>query len=287
MDRHWGRLTLVGQVCSVHAVQAKRLAPSPNSPGALQDHELVVLRGGAVAAGRPDVLGRRGGPGWMAGAAPRRSTPGRQPRYPQMATDPVLTLRLAFHLALRQAEELARGVQQLLGLDVAVPDHTILSRQGALAGHQPRMRLGTGPVHLVLDSTGEVAAHMLTDSNGDDAAQAPALLHQCKGILASLKADGAYDRDPIHQAAARQQGSPPAVVIPPRANAVPSTADPDRQTPRDRHIRLLPPAAGRGGTRAAASAPAQLPGPSSGAARPACCGVAPAIPQGPLRPPRT
>jgi len=29
------------------------------------------------------------------------------------------------------------------------------------------------------------------------------------------------------------------VVIPPRADAVPSTGDPDRQSPRDRHIRLM------------------------------------------------
>ena len=208
--------------------------------------------------------------GWR---APRRNTPGGQPRYSEMAIELVLTLRLVFHLALRQTEGFAGSVLQLLGLDLAVPDHTTLSRRGrALAGRQPRVRPGTGPVHLVLDSTGlelfgqgewcaakhgrlrrrwlklhigvdastgEIAAHMLTDSDGDDAAQAPDLLRQCEGTLASLIADGAYDRDPVYQAAARQPGSPPVVVIPPRADAVLSTADPDRQTPRDRHIRLM------------------------------------------------
>ena len=39
--------------------------------------------------------------GWQ---APRRSTPGRQPRYSDLAIELVLTLRLVFHLALRQAE---------------------------------------------------------------------------------------------------------------------------------------------------------------------------------------
>ena len=53
-----GSLTLVGQVFSFQAVQAQRLAPSPHSPGALQGHKLVGLRGGAAAAGRPDILGR-------------------------------------------------------------------------------------------------------------------------------------------------------------------------------------------------------------------------------------
>ncbi len=209
--------------------------------------------------------------GWQ---APRRSTPGGQPRYSDLAIELVLSLRLVFHLALRQAEGFARSVLALLGLDLAVPDHTTLSRRGqAFAGRQPRVRAGTGPVHLVLDSTGlelfgqgewcaakhgrlrrrwlklhlgvdaatgEIAAHVLTDGDEDDAAQVPDLLRQCESAIASLTADGAYDRDPVYQAAAvRQPGSPIEVVIPPRADAVLSTADPDQQSPSDRHIQLL------------------------------------------------
>ena len=88
--------------------------------------------------------------------------------------------------------------------------------------------------------TGEITAHVLTDGDGDDAAQAPALLRQCECTLASVTADGAYDRDLAYQAAAaRQAGSPPEVVVPPRADAVLSTANPDRQTPRDRHVQLM------------------------------------------------
>ena len=88
--------------------------------------------------------------------------------------------------------------------------------------------------------TGEIAAHLLTDGNADDAAQVPDLLRQPEGIIASVIADGAYDGDPVYQAAAtRQPNRPPDVVIPPRATAVPSTADPDRQSPRDRHIQLM------------------------------------------------
>ena len=88
--------------------------------------------------------------------------------------------------------------------------------------------------------TGQIAAHVLTDGDADDAVQAPALLRQCDGTLASVTADGAYDRDPVYQAAAaRQAGSPIEVVIPPRADAVLSTADPDQQSPRDRHVTLM------------------------------------------------
>ena len=64
--------------------------------------------------------------------------------------------------------------------------------------------------------TGEIAAHVLTDGDADDAAQSPALLRQCEGAPASVTADGAYDRDPVYQAAAaRQPGPPPEVVIHP------------------------------------------------------------------------
>ena len=211
--------------------------------------------------------------------APRRSTPGGQPRYSELAIELVLTLRLVFHLVLWQAEGFARSVLRLFGmaLPVPVPDHATLSRRGrAFAGRQARVQAGTGPVHLVLDSTGlelfgqgdwcaakhgrlrrrwlklhlgvdastgEIDAHVLTDGDADDAAQAPALLCQCEGTLASVTADGAYDRDPVYQAAAaRQPGSPPEVVIPPRADAVLDTADPDQQTPRDRHVQLVEPA---------------------------------------------
>ena len=58
--------------------------------------------------------------------------------------------------------------------------------------------------------------------------------------IASVVADGAYDGEPTYAAAvARQPDSPPEVVVPPRASAVPNTGDPAKQTQRDRHIRLI------------------------------------------------
>ena len=65
--------------------------------------------------------------GW---AAPKRSTPGGQPRYSDVAVDLVLTLRLVFHLVLRRAGAFARSVLALLGLGLCAPDHTTLSRRG-------------------------------------------------------------------------------------------------------------------------------------------------------------
>jgi len=208
--------------------------------------------------------------GWQ---APRRSTLGGQPRYSDLAIELVLTLRLVFHLALRQAGAFSRSVLALLCIELAIPDHTTLSRRGrAFAGRQPRAVRHDGPMHLVLDSTGlqlfgqgewdaqkhgrtrrqwrklhiavdavsgEIAAHVLTQGNADDAAQAPDLLRSVEGSVATVIADGAYDSDAVYQAAAWQHGPPPDVVIPPRASAVQSTDDPAAQTPRDHHIRLI------------------------------------------------
>ena len=56
-----GSLTLVGQACSCHAVQAQRRAPPPHSAGAPPSHELAGLRGGTAPTGWPDALGGRGG----------------------------------------------------------------------------------------------------------------------------------------------------------------------------------------------------------------------------------
>src|ERR671917_688396 len=161
--------------------------------------------------------------GWQ---APRRSTPGGQARYSDAAIELVLTLRLVFHLALRQAEGFAASVLRLLGQALRVPDHTTLSRRGRrFAGRQPKVVPNGGPLHLVIDSTGlklfgrgewdeekhgrarrswrelhaavdadtgEIVACVLTDKGADDAGQVPALLAQIKGEIASVTADGAY-----------------------------------------------------------------------------------------------
>ena len=58
-----------------------------------------------------------------------------------------------FRLALRQTEGLIGSVIHLLGLDLAVPDHSTLSRRAErLAVARPPS--SAEPVHLLVDSTG-------------------------------------------------------------------------------------------------------------------------------------
>ena len=83
-----------------------------------------------------------------------RTTPGGQPHYSALAITTALTLRAVFRLALRQTEGLIGSILHLLGLDLAVPDHSTLSRRAeTLEVPRPCPSSG-GPVHLLVDSTG-------------------------------------------------------------------------------------------------------------------------------------
>ncbi len=62
---------------------------------------------------------------------PKRTTRGGQPRYSDLAIETALTLGLVFGLRLRQTEGLLVSVLKLMSLDLAVPDHTTLSRRAS------------------------------------------------------------------------------------------------------------------------------------------------------------
>jgi Transposase DDE domain len=200
-----------------------------------------------------------------------RTTRGGQPCYSDLAITTALTLRAVFRLALRQTEGLIGSILQLLGLDLPVPDHSTLSRRAATLA-VPRPKAGSEPVHLLVDSTGlkfcgpgewleekhgtkrrrawrvlhlatdadtgQIIASVLTDKDADDGSQVGPLLDQIEGAVASVTGDGAYDRDDVYaEVAARHPAA--AVVVPPRANAVPSDTAETAPTQRDRHLRCI------------------------------------------------
>ena len=200
-----------------------------------------------------------------------RTTRGGQSRYSALAIVTALTLRSVFRLALRQTEGLIGSIIALLGLDLAVPDHTTLSRR-AEGLEVVRPRPGSGPVHLLVDSTGlklcgsgewllekhgtktrrawrklhiavdadtgQIAAAALTSSDVDDASQVGALLDQVDGPVASFTADGAYDQDNVYgQVAARHPEA--SFIVPPRSSAVPSYTAQTAPTMRDRHLQSI------------------------------------------------
>jgi IS5 family transposase len=158
-----------------------------------------------------------------------RTTPGGQPHYSALAITTALTMGMVFHLALRQTEGLIGSVIGLLGLDLAVPDHSTLSRRGKTLEVPPPRRPSSGPLHLLVDSTGlklggagewliekhgasrrrswrklhigvdadsgEIVAVEVTRKDIDDAATVDTLLGQIAGPITSFTADGAYGQD--------------------------------------------------------------------------------------------
>ena len=89
--------------------------------------------------------------GWR---AEPRTTSGGQPWYSPLAILTGLTLCAVFRLALRQTEGLICSIIGLLGLALAVPDHSTLSRR-AKTLEVPRLQpcRDGEPMHLLVDST--------------------------------------------------------------------------------------------------------------------------------------
>ena len=55
--------------------------------------------------------------------------PGGQRTYANVAIEAALTIRMVFHLPLRQTEGFLRCLADLLAVDLPIPDHTTLSRR--------------------------------------------------------------------------------------------------------------------------------------------------------------
>lgn len=144
-----------------------------------------------------------------------------------------------------------------MGLDLAVPDHTTLSRRASRprvpnARHNDRIPQN-GPIHVLIASTGlqvygpgqwleerhgvksrrgwrkphlapdadsgDIIAHVMTDQEAGDASQVGPLFDQIDTPIGQLTAYGAYDGDPTYGAVTNHSPDA-AVIIPPRANAV-------------------------------------------------------------------
>ena len=175
---------------------------------------------------------------------------GAQYVYTDAAINCVLTLRAVYHLALRAAQGLARSVFALLEVALPVPSCRTLSRRAAevavALGALPR----SGPLHLVIDSsgfkaygegewkvrlrgwskrrtwrtrplavdeaTGEIVAAVASEAEVADEEALPDLLTQGAGELRQVSAEGAYDKRRCYEAI-EQHGA--KAVIPPRREA--------------------------------------------------------------------
>jgi IS5 family transposase len=169
--------------------------------------------------------------------------------YSDLAIETSLMLRTVFALPLRQTEGFVGSLLRMLGLDhLPVPDHSTLSRRGQSLDVVLRTKLSSGPIHLIVDSTGLkivgegpwaaakhgtrgtrewrklhvgvdghgfIVAHSVTESQVDDASVVPDLLSQV-GEIDGFTADGAYDKTAVYDLLTARGAK---IVVPPTKNA--------------------------------------------------------------------
>lgn len=177
---------------------------------------------------------------------------GRRQSFSDAAIQTCLTLKVLFGLPLRQTTGFVESLLRLVGLDWAVPDYSTLCRRQKTLNVSLPYRGSTGPLNLLVDSTGikaegegewnarkqggpksriwrkihigideetlEVRAVEVTASNVGDAPMLPELLNQIPAdqSIGSVTADGAYDTRKCHDAIAARNAN---ALIPPRKNA--------------------------------------------------------------------
>ena len=176
---------------------------------------------------------------------------GAQFDYSDQAIEAMLTLKEVFHLSNRQTEGLVRSLFELMQVALTVPDHSTLSRRGKTV----QLRLPTrtrGPLHLVMDSSGlkvygegewkvrqygwsrrrtwrkfhvavdtesgEVRAAMLSTAGVADAEMVDPMLAQIDQPIASVAADGGYDKRRVYTALHARTPTT-TIAIPPQHNA--------------------------------------------------------------------
>jgi Transposase DDE domain len=86
--------------------------------------------------------------------APPTGPRGRSPFDSDLAIETGHLLRLAFGRPWRRTEGLLRSVVTLLGVGLAVPDHTTFSRRSTGLSLPTSRKRSSEPVHVVIDSTG-------------------------------------------------------------------------------------------------------------------------------------
>jgi Transposase DDE domain len=80
--------------------------------------------------------------------------PWRAAAVSDLAIETALTLRLVFRLPLRQTEGFLRSTRTVRRTSLDAPDPTTLSRRAQVLNIAVHHILATGPLHLIVDSTG-------------------------------------------------------------------------------------------------------------------------------------
>ena len=175
---------------------------------------------------------------------------GKPSTYSDTAILCMATLEEVYRLPLRATEGLMRSVVRLLGVELAVPDYTTLSRRRRSLEIELPRRHKSEPLHLVVDSTGikvtgsgewkvrqhgysrrrtwrklhlgvdeatnELVAAVVTTNSFKDSQLLGDLLDQVAGEVSQVTADGAYDSRNCYEAIRARKAR---AAIPPQKRA--------------------------------------------------------------------
>lgn len=180
---------------------------------------------------------------------------GRQRRYSDLAIETSHAIRLVYKQPLRQTEGLVRSIIRSLKLDLAIPDHTTLSRRSKrvllrkaqlpqkpggswiiivdstglkVVGekewmnhkHGTRQRKVWRKLHLCISEAGDILSATLTSHTESDTGQVGKLLEGIEGPITEMIGDGGYDSPSTYESLEIHQkrcnqNRPIQAIIPP------------------------------------------------------------------------
>jgi hypothetical protein len=177
--------------------------------------------------------------------------PHKQRVYSDLAIETVLTLKILFHMTLRQSQGFTTDILCFMGLNLPCPHYTTLCRRAKTLTIDLGVRKTNEPIHLLVDSTGlkvfgegewktrkwgadkrrtwlkmhigvdkrsgQIVGVRLTDSGQQDGEEFAPLLASIEGEIDQVNGDGAYDSY-ANYALIKERGA--TALIPARHGAV-------------------------------------------------------------------
>jgi hypothetical protein len=202
--------------------------------------------------------------------SPERNRQGGQTKYSDIAIQTCLVMRSVYKLPLRQTEGFVNSLIKLLELDISSPDHTTISRRSEDLEVISKSLKKEVPITILIDSTGlkisgsgeweeekhgkgrkkqwrklhlaideetlEIVATTLTSNRVSDPSKIMPLINQTESEINTIKADGAYDNDPLRK---KLDNLNIDSIFPPRSDAVLSQNYQHNPTSRDKAIERI------------------------------------------------
>ena len=112
---------------------------------------------------------------------------GRQQQFSDAAFQTCLTLKVLFGMPLRQTTGFVQSLLRLVGLDWATPDFSTLCRRQQTLNVSLPYRGSTGPLNLLIDSTGIKSRPKVKASGTHASAEAPSAVFVARYTSASIR----------------------------------------------------------------------------------------------------